>query len=102
MIFPQQPSSRLPLFRPCFADPDNPTFRDLYLDVVLTSKLELVTMDREELDAALESGGLDKETYAFAVKAWQTLLSWLEPRKQEIVDYVTKVYREMVSEAIQE
>ncbi len=80
---------------PCFDDPDDPVFVDLYLDVVLTSKLELVTMDREELDAALESGELDKETYAFAIKAWKTLLHWLEPRKQEIVDYVTKVYTEM-------
>ena len=80
---------------PCFADPENPTFRDLYLDVVLTSKLELVTMDREELDGALENGEIDKETYAFAIKAWETLLRWLEAHKQEIVAYVTRVYNEL-------
>ena len=80
---------------PCFDDADDPMFVDLYLDVVLTSKLELVTMDREELDAALESGEIDREAYDFAIKAWEVLLRWLEPHKQEIVAYVTKVYQEM-------
>ena len=39
---------------PCFDDPDDPTFEDLYLDVVLTSKLELAILDREELEEALK------------------------------------------------
>ncbi len=80
---------------PCFDDPDNPTFRDLYLDVVLTSKLELVTMDREELEEALASGEIARETYDFALSAWETLLSWLEKHKEDIVAYVTRIYYEM-------
>ena len=80
---------------PCFADPDDPTFVDLYLDVVLTSKLELVTMDREELDAALEADDIDRETYDCALRAWENLLCWLEPHRAEIVDYVTRVYQEL-------
>ena len=80
---------------PCFHDPDNPTFRDLYLDVVLTSKLELVTMDREELETALETGEIDQKTYDFALQAWEALLSWLEEHKEDIVAYVTKIYLEM-------
>ena len=35
------------------------------------------------------------ETYAFAIKAWETLLRWLEAHKQEIVAYVTRVYNEL-------
>lgn len=80
---------------PCFADPDDPTFEDLYLDVVLTSGLELAVLDREELDEALKTGEIDRETYDFALAACEKLLVWLEENKQELVDYITKVYHEM-------
>jgi len=80
---------------PCFEDPDDPTFEDLYLDVVLTSKMELAVLDREELDGALESGEIDGETHAFALHACQRLLDWLEGHKQDIRDYVTRVYQEL-------
>ena len=80
---------------PCFDDPDDPVFEDLYLDVVLTSQLELVVMDREELEAALETGEIDRETYDFARNSCQTLLQWLESHKQDMVEYVTRVYGEL-------
>ena len=80
---------------PCFDDPDDPTFEDLYLDVVLTSQLELVTMDREELDEAWRTGEIDRETYDFALAACEKLLVWLEENMQELVDYITKTYLEM-------
>ena len=80
---------------PCFDDPDDPTFEDLYLDVVLTSKLELAILDREELDEAWRNGEIDRETYDFALAACEKLLVWLEENKQELVDYITKVYHEM-------
>ena len=80
---------------PCFDDPDDPTFEDLYLDVVLTSQMELVIMDREELDEAWRTGESDRETYDFALAACEKLLVWLEENKQELVDYITKVYHEM-------
>ena len=80
---------------PCFDDPDDPTFEDLYLDVVLTSGLEVAILDREELDEALKTGEIDRETYDFALAACEKLLVWLEENKQELVDYITKVYHEM-------
>lgn len=80
---------------PCFDDPDDPTFEDLYLDIVLTSQLELVILDREELEAALESGEIDRETHAFALAACEKLYHWLETHKNEIVAYVAKVSMEM-------
>ena len=81
---------------PCFDDPDDPWFTDLYLDVVLTSQRGLVVMDREELDAALQAGGIDADTHAFALSACEKLLGWLEVHKDELVDYVTKVYRDLM------
>ena len=52
-------------------------------------------MDREELDAALWSGDIDRETYDFALAACEKLYTWLSVHKTEIVDYVTWVYTEM-------
>ena len=80
---------------PCFDDPDDPTFEDLYLDVVLTSQLELVTMDREELDEAWRTGEIDRETYDFALSACERLLRWLFCHKEDLVAYVTRVYNEL-------
>lgn len=80
---------------PCFADPDDPTFEDLYLDVVLTSRMDLVVLDRVELEMALKTGDVDEETYIFALAACEKLLAWLKENKQAIVEYVTKVYTEM-------
>lgn len=80
---------------PCFDDPDDPTFEDLYLDVVLTSGLDIAVLDREELDEALKTGEIDRETCDFALAACEKLLLWLEEHKQEMVEYVTRVYREM-------
>ena len=82
-------------FPPCFDDPDDPWFTDLYLDVVLTSDRQLVVMDREELDGALESGEIDSETHAFALSACEKLLAWLEVQKDQLVEYVTTVYNEL-------
>ena len=80
---------------PCFADPDDPTFEDLYLDVVLTSGLEVAVLDREELDEALKIGEIHRETYDFSLAACEKLLLWLEEHKQDMVEYVTRVYQEM-------
>ncbi len=80
---------------PSFADPDDPTFEDLYLDVVLTSRMDLVVLDRVELEMALKTGDVDEETYIFALAACEKLLAWLKENKQAIVEYVTKVYTEM-------
>ena len=80
---------------PCFDDSDDPWFTDLYLDVVLTSDRQLVVMDREELDAALESGEMDSDTHALALSACEKLLGWLEVHKDELIGYVTGVYHEM-------
>ena len=80
---------------PCFEDPDDPWFTDLYLDVVLTSDRQLVIMDREELDAALQTGEIDADTHAFALSACEKLLAWLEVHKDELIAYITKIYYEL-------
>ncbi len=80
---------------PKFDDPEDPTFEDLYLDIVLTSQKELEIMDREELDAALACGELTEADHAFALDACEKLRLWLEAHKDEAVDYVTRTYQQM-------
>ncbi len=80
---------------PRFDDPDDPTFEDLYLDLVLTSRRELVVLDREELEAALAAGEITRQDYLFALDACERLYTHLSVHKDKAVDYVTKVYREM-------
>ncbi len=80
---------------PRFDDPEDPTFEDLYLDIVLTSQKELVVLDREELDGALASGDIGPEEHAFALKACENLYDHLLTHREQAVEYVTRVYREM-------
>ena len=87
-------------YHPCFDDPDDPTFVDLFLDVVLTSKMELVVLDRKELDSALELGEIDRETHDFALAACQKLLTWLEGNKWELRTYLEKTYQEMLEKRL--
>ena len=49
-------------------DPDGvAAFRDLYLDVIFSPKGDLKVDDRDELDAALQSGDITAEQHALAL-----------------------------------
>ena len=39
-----------------FDDPENPTFEDMYLDIVVSADGSIEVVDRDELDEALRSG----------------------------------------------
>ncbi len=83
---------------PRFDDPDDPTFEDLYLDIVLTAGGELEVMDREELENALAQGEITRADRDFALAACDRLYRWLEGHRWEAVAYVTRVYEEMKAE----
>ena len=56
-----------------FDDPENPTFEDLYLDIVVNSRGELYVLDRDELEAALTAGAITQAQHDRAERACQTL-----------------------------
>ena len=41
-----------------FDDPENPTFEDMYLDIVVSAEGSIEVVDRDELDEALQSGAI--------------------------------------------
>ncbi|MBR6571312.1 MAG: DUF402 domain-containing protein [Clostridia bacterium] len=66
---------------------DNPTFEDLYLDVVLEADGTLHVLDRDELDEALEQGQISQEIHRQAVETCDDLYHYLTKRWQEFADF---------------
>ena len=60
-----------------FDDPDNPTFEDRYLDVVLLPDGQFFVLDEDELDAALRGGALTRAEYDDARRACDGLCARL-------------------------
>ena len=75
-----------------FENPDNPTFRDMYLDVVLTPKAETFVLDEDELDDALTQGDITREEYKHAQTACKRLCDWLREHKDETIRYCAETY----------
>jgi len=66
---------------------DNPTFTDLYLDIVMEADGTLHQMDRDELDAAFRSGVISRAVYELAVGECEWLNQELTKRGREFADF---------------
>lgn len=78
-----------------FDDPENPTFVDMYLDVVVNSRNELHVLDRDELDGALAEGDITKEEWDKADAACGRLHAYLEENREAVTELCGRVYREL-------
>lgn len=78
-----------------FDDPENPTFRDMYLDVVVTPAGEIVVLDQDELDEALAQGKMTPEEHDRAEIVCRGLCDWLAKHQQEILARCQRVLREL-------
>ncbi len=78
-----------------FDDPENPTFVDMYLDIVVNSRNELHVLDRDELDEALAAGDIAQEEYDKAEAACKQLYAYLEENRESVAELCGKVYREL-------
>ena len=81
-----------------FSDPDNPCFRDLYLDVVLTPEGEVFVLDRDELENAYNSGQIGEDEYDKAQNALDDLLRRIEEEGASWISYCSTVIRELLPE----
>lgn len=68
-----------------FDNPENPTFRDMYLDVVLTPAGEFFVLDQDELDDALTLGEITRAEYDRAWEVCDGLCAWLGEHCFEIM-----------------
>lgn len=72
-----------------FSDPRDPGFSDLYLDVVLTPGHGIMTLDRDELDAALESGDVTPAQHRRALEVGAALAEDLRQNGEALCREVT-------------
>ena len=79
-----------------FSDPENPRFLDMYLDIALTPSGEIIPLDREELDAALDSGVITAGEYDLALTHWRSLLDWLQDHRFEAIEYTRRAMKEIM------
>lgn len=78
-----------------FDDPENPTFVDMYLDIVVNSRGELYVLDRDELDAALTAGTITQSQHDRAEQACQTLCQYLKKNRPAVQALCRRAYREL-------
>lgn len=79
----------------CFANPDNPTFEDMYLDVVLNKDLKLYLLDEEELEEALLNRHISKQQYEDATYHCGKLACYLQQNAADFLQYCEAVYSEL-------
>jgi len=71
----------------CLEPANNPSFTDLYLDVVLEPDGALYVLDRDELDDALAAGEITAWQHEKAVAEGEKLFRWLEAHWKEAVSF---------------
>lgn len=75
-----------------FDNPDNPQFRDMYLDLVLRPDGVVVTLDEDELTEALETDEITQAEYDQTRAAAEKLREHLRLHPQEIMEYCRHAY----------
>lgn len=70
-----------------FEDVDNPTFRDMYLDLVLTADDKILVLDQDELDEALEQKEITMEEYQQTIDAGEKLYSFLQENRETFLQF---------------
>lgn len=83
----------------CFDAPDNPTFRDMYLDVVVTAAGKIIVLDQDELDEALAKGAITPDEHDHAEAVCRGLCAWLEAHCLEVMTRCERVLHELEGSA---
>lgn len=78
-----------------FADPEDPAFSDLYLDVVLTPRQKIYVLDEDELIAARESGDISDAQFEKAKAACEGLCAFLRESSAALIDAFGETYRSL-------
>lgn len=73
-----------------FEDRDNPTFRDMYLDLVLLDDGRILVLDEDELDEALEQREISEEQYQQTVKEGEKLYRFLQEKGDEFLQFCSE------------
>lgn len=66
---------------------ENPTFEDMYLDIVMEPDGSLYVLDRDEMDEAFEAGKIAQEQYERTIRVGEKLYQWLLENGQTFADF---------------
>ena len=78
-----------------FTAPDNPTFRDMYLDVVMHDDGELFRLDEDELTEALANGDITAAEHDAALTACDALCAFLRAHPAEVLARCRRAQKEL-------
>ncbi|MBR6643928.1 MAG: DUF402 domain-containing protein [Lachnospiraceae bacterium] len=83
-----------------FEDMENPTFQDMYLDLVLLGDGRILVLDRDELDEALEKKEITEEEYQRTVKAGEKLYQFLQENGEAFLRFCSKWRENLLEETV--
>jgi predicted RNA-binding protein associated with RNAse of E/G family len=81
-----------------FDDPENPTFEDMYLDIVVSADGSIEVVDRDELDEALQSGAITVLQHREAIEACEKLERFLRENTTAVLDWCSAMQRKLKRE----
>ena len=82
-----------------FDDPENPTFEDMYLDIVVSADGSIEVVDRDELDEALRSGKITAAQHRESVENCGKLERFLRENTAAVLDWCSARQHELKKEA---
>ena len=78
-----------------FDDPENPTFEDMYLDIVVSADGSIEVVDRDELDEALQSGAITAAQHQGAIENCDMLEKFLRENTADVMAWCQTRQREL-------
>ncbi|MCM1131249.1 MAG: DUF402 domain-containing protein [Roseburia sp.] len=78
-----------------FADEDNPTFLDMFLDVTLSKDREPVILDEDELKMALNQNLITNHEYEFAFFVAKNIIKGYNKNKAKYYAFVDRYYEKL-------
>ena len=81
-----------------FEDPINPTFEDMFLDLVLLPDGTFRILDQDELEEALSAGLITRIQYETAKDDLEKLVCYLRDHSKDVIEYCNTMVLELKRE----
>ncbi|MDE6407323.1 MAG: DUF402 domain-containing protein [Anaeroplasmataceae bacterium] len=78
-----------------FEDEDNPTFMDMFLDVILSEDREPTILDEDELKEALDTNLITKEEYELAFFVAKSIIKGYNKNKAKYYEFVNRFFNKL-------
>lgn len=83
-----------------FDDPENPTFEDMYLDIVVSADGSIEVVDRDELDEALQNNAITAAQHQVAMDNCDKLEKYLRENTADVMTWCCTRQKELKKEMI--